>query len=731
MFTTRIHRVLLVLSCLLFFGHQSAQSAPGVVNESFGNAGYATLGPDALGGRSVRVEAIAVTGDGRIVVAGWSEPERNEILIYRLLADGTLDPSFSGGAPRAIDIETEAFSPLRVLIQQDDRIVVGARTFVVRLGTDGNVDTTFGTGGRVDTFVEDLALLRNGELVVSHGWTISRRNSNGQIDATFGISGEAQLPVGVYGRSIAIQTDGNLLVAGDPDYGVPGRVPKFNVARLTSAGSVDTTFGSAGSVSIDIGLAGDGAFDLAVDSLGSILVAGYTDADEDGVCASPLLPPCSPDIALIRLLPNGQLDPQFGAAGIVTTSLDDYPLPPGSSRSFMPDVAFRVDVQPDGRIVVGGYPGPRDAFLVRYTESGALDTQFGLNGVVALALPPPDRGDTSGTLINLGFRSQFALHPAGSILALVPKTYLRTGQTELDYTAIASVVASDSNDDGIPEPWDVNIEPISFMAQSDVPTESIRISNVVQIAGLSPDVSVPLTVIDGEIAINSATDYRTGTLFVRNGDTATVRHRSATTPATTTTTSVRVGGLWSSDNQALTLGDQLSAEFTSATNADVANRAPVIEGGAGTFALREDATLGSVISTIDSSDPDGDPISFAIISGNAAETFALDSSGRLTLAQELDFESQANYELTIEVSDGRGGSTVATVSVEVSNVDESPPTNGGGGNGGSSTIGSSSGSGGGGGSFDFVFLCLVAFLAMGTIRSRCIRPRGVSAAVNG
>jgi uncharacterized delta-60 repeat protein len=76
-------------------------------------------------------------------------------------------------------------------------------------------------------------------------------------------------------------------------------------------------------------------------------------------------------LSLTRQLPNGDPDATFGTSGGVTVSYGSISVIPRS-----------VAVQPDGKIVVVGYldAQPADAFILRFTASGALDASFGANG---------------------------------------------------------------------------------------------------------------------------------------------------------------------------------------------------------------------------------------------------------------------------------------------------------------------------------------------------------------
>lgn len=129
--------------------------------------------------------------------------------------------------------------------------------------------------------------------------------------------------------ALALQADGKILVAG---YMIPsGGKSKFAVARLTSDGVIDQTFGSAGLDTISFGAGPDEAYALAVQPDGKILVGGITTQNAQA------------DFALIRLQSNGALDSQFGTNGKVIT---DY--------TGAWDRGQTIKLQTDGKILLGG-----------------------------------------------------------------------------------------------------------------------------------------------------------------------------------------------------------------------------------------------------------------------------------------------------------------------------------------------------------------------------------------
>ena len=93
------------------------------------------------------------------------------------------------------------------------------------------------------------------------------------------------------------------------------------------------------------------------------------------------------------------------------------------------------------------------------------------------------------------------------------------------------------------------------------------------------------------------------------------------------------------------------------------NRAPEFATSTYTFMVAEDATTTDLVGTVSATDPDSDPVSHAITSGNSAGRFAIaTSTGDVTVAGELDHESVPSYTLVVEARDDREG--VATTTVE-------------------------------------------------------------------
>ena len=83
------------------------------------------------------------------------------------------------------------------------------------------------------------------------------------------------------------------------------------------------------------------------------------------------------------------------------------------------------------------------------------------------------------------------------------------------------------------------------------------------------------------------------------------------------------------------------------------NQAPTIT--AATFNLAENSSNGTVVGTIQALDPDGDTLSYTILSGNTGQAFSLNSSTGVLIVVDstaLDYETTPAFSLLVQASDG-------------------------------------------------------------------------------
>jgi uncharacterized delta-60 repeat protein len=187
----------------------------------------------------------------------------------------------------------------------------------------------------------------------------------GSLDPTFGTGGivTTSFADGVAGVGGFEQSNGDIVAVAQVNF-VNNVGTGIGLVRYTSAGELDTTFGTNGiTVTTFAGIAFD-PFGFAVQKNGDILIGGVATTKSG-----------RNEFGLARYTSNGVLETTFGTNGLVITKV--------GTRSDAPSALL---LQPNGRIVMGGFevaggniPGMMS--LVRYNANGSLDTTFGKGGI--------------------------------------------------------------------------------------------------------------------------------------------------------------------------------------------------------------------------------------------------------------------------------------------------------------------------------------------------------------
>lgn len=363
------------------------RESTGVFDPSFDGDGIVLT---SLTGHGV-VQALAVQPDGKIIAAGWSGTQNNIFLaLVRYHPDGNLDTSF-GSDGKVLSYWTGYTPAFAVALQPDGKIIAAGQASsdgghfnfaLVRYNPDGSPDSDFGSDGLIIT------------------------DFNGSNDGA---------------SAIALQPDGKILVGGNSYNGDPytGTDYDFALARYNPDGTLDASFGSDGKVTTDFYHQDDYGKAMALQPDGKILLAGSAN-DCPYAC-----------FALARYNPDGNLDASFGNNGWVTADMEQSHdsaqamllQPDGKmlisgfswSEAYYPhfaavryhadgvlDLGLGVDgklitdwgywaevwalaLQPDGKILMGGYASPESGqgfALARYTPEGSLDESFGEGGRV-------------------------------------------------------------------------------------------------------------------------------------------------------------------------------------------------------------------------------------------------------------------------------------------------------------------------------------------------------------
>jgi|GEM_PF-3552463 len=225
------------------------------------------------------IKSIAIQTDGKIMVGGYFNAYQgiDQKNLIRLNADGSKDTSFNTGSGfvRRYD---DSDSVNSIVVQPDGKIIIGSditeyqgvvSRYLIRLNTNGTVDTSFNIGTGFDAPVLSVALQSDGKLIVGGKFKnyqgvsqnyLVRLNSDGSKDSSFNIgAGFGSLYTIGDVHSIVVQADGKIIVGGKFSY-FQGANQNY-IIRLNADGSKDNSFniGSGfGSSVLSIALQKDG-----------------------------------------------------------------------------------------------------------------------------------------------------------------------------------------------------------------------------------------------------------------------------------------------------------------------------------------------------------------------------------------------------------------------------------------------------------------------------------------
>jgi uncharacterized delta-60 repeat protein len=287
--------------------------------------------------------------------------------------DGQLDPTFGNGGIVTTAINVFGNATLNAAaLQSDGKVVAAGINYgidntgfaIARFFQNGSLDYTFGTNGiirvkyfsRSDAEALSVAIQSDGKIIVG-GYSqfeprssysffiIARYQPNGAVDSSFATDGVAYIYFHYLkneAHSLVIQPDGKIIAAGVSNN---GSVDLFAVARLNTNGDVDSTFGINGQTITAIGTSDERIHTAALQKNGKIVVAGYNN--------------------VVRYTENGTQDSTFGTNGI----------------AYLPWLFCEsMAILNDGRIIAGGY-SDNQFTIACLTENGIPDSTFGTNGI--------------------------------------------------------------------------------------------------------------------------------------------------------------------------------------------------------------------------------------------------------------------------------------------------------------------------------------------------------------
>jgi uncharacterized delta-60 repeat protein len=274
--------------------------------------------PDVNGG----VNSVAVQSDGIIIGGNFTavgSPATTRNRVARLNLDGTLDTGFLNA-----NVNSGVNS---VAVQSDGKILIGGffnqvgspaitRAFIARLDSNGTPDTGF-LNANVDNVVNSVAVQSDGKIIIGGSFTtvgspattrnrVARLDSNGALDTGFNPDANSNV------SQVAVQSDGKILIGGS--FTTVGGETRSYVARLNSNGTLDTGFDANVNDVVRV---------MVVQSDGKIIIGGdFTTVGGE------------PSNRVARLNSNGTLDTGFD---------------PNADGS-----VYSVAVQSGGKIIIGG-----------------------------------------------------------------------------------------------------------------------------------------------------------------------------------------------------------------------------------------------------------------------------------------------------------------------------------------------------------------------------------------
>lgn len=454
----------------------------GSFDATFGAGGFVRM-PWGVpnGGPQPNAASIALQADGKILVAASlvDYASKPQAVVVRLATNGTFDGTF-GSSGRVLVAPLRTTHAFSIAPQSTGKIILGGSTLIERLMPDGSADTSFNGTGLVQPggmgIATALTILSDDRILVGDSAPrVWRFGADGALDTGGFASPNGYVVVPSTGsnnlvRSIKTQADGAIVFGGDIADPAANATPRFTVGRITTSGTLDSTFNGTGLVrdananasrltgAFAVGIAADGkivasgtagaggtkygsaarltsagAFDATFGDQGYAPALGGTRATDLPLLAGfgGLLEPSgsmitvgqfqtapsgtvSFDLGVGRTTADGAVDTTFGTNGVIGRAL---------GGAF--DRAQSLAVQPDGKVLVGN----NRAQVIRLDANGAKDATFASGG-------------TASTTLGLQAISSLAVQPSGKVLVGGPINFSSSG------FAIVRLDASGASDSG-------------------------------------------------------------------------------------------------------------------------------------------------------------------------------------------------------------------------------------------------------------------------------------------
>jgi uncharacterized delta-60 repeat protein len=397
----------------------------GMLDPTFGDGGRLLASPlnPNFGDNA---KSVAVQPDGRVIVAGYTG---FDLAVVRFQPDGTHDASFgsngvatipaagAGGTASGEDAFPD-WDTTDIALQSDGKIIVTYGFAVARFNANGSLDSGFDGDGVWESSdfgtlsqptIRSVAIQPDGRIVVagevlesfSEGinFAVARLNVDGSFDSSFANAGRKSIDFGFAhtgfaddrGRSVALQSDGKIILGGFRKIDFDVEAGRFLVARLGTDGALDTTFANNGLFTPPIPGFVQGelvARSLAVQADDKIVLAGSF----------------SGGLSIVRIAANG---PDGSASSFEFTTISG---PSGSASQFSGDYSPDLKLHANGQLLLLGTVSPgglvnAEFKVARLNSDLTIDTAFGNGGFQVINFGS-----------NHNYSSRMALMPDGRII---------------------------------------------------------------------------------------------------------------------------------------------------------------------------------------------------------------------------------------------------------------------------------------------------------------------------
>ncbi len=628
------------------YTYSSTAAGPIGLDTTFGGTG---LSPTRLSwSLSSAVPDVAIQPDGAIVSFSQAPSPDFSWGLTRKLANGNNDTSFGSlGVVTTTFTNATRVAPTSLALQADGKIlaigfVSGGTTIwddltVVRYNANGSLDTTFGNGGiarlerTTHTNINDVSILADGSILLAgaegSNTLLAKMTSSGILDTTFGTNGvvlTAQLGMDYANfKSLIVQSDGKIVATGTA---VPfgSNYATMFAARYLANGTLDTTFDTDGLQVIDTNptaLSSGVVRSAVLQSDGKLVIVGY-DAPSSTA---------NENWAVVRLNTNGSLDSTFSGDGLATLDFNG-----------LADYAHDVVLQADGKILVMGGAfvsgNGRDLGFARFNTDGTLDTSFDGDGKLIL----PNWTGTIWEEVRAG-----ELNSSGQLVFLAGYSNdMRVGRLNVSTTLPARDVLTVTDF----ETLTISIGPASVAenAGAAAVTGTVIRSNI---ADLSADLTVSLLSTDtSELTVPA-------TIVIPAG-------QASTTFAINTVDDLITDGTQVVTIRATAAGYVSITDTLSVTDNDT-NIAPTAVSQS--LSTNEDTVK---TGTATATDAEGDPLLYMLVANAAHGQVEFNPDGTFIYTPAFNYYGTDSFQF--KAFDGRTDSNTATVTITVQPVNDPP-----------------------------------------------------------